>query len=116
MERTIKITRRIKNQDSFYDHFGIIDGNLKTTRYRKVLQETYEWDYYPIINFTRKHLEYLLISTQELNEEADEKRMIKEYYIKRCLLILEKINTCDVNKEEEWEELFTILKRYLREW
>tara|TARA_R110002074_G_scaffold369718_1_gene544499 strand:- start:261 stop:554 length:294 start_codon:yes stop_codon:yes gene_type:complete len=85
-------------------------------RYRKVLQETYEWDYYPIINFTRKHLEYLLISTQELNEEADEKRMIKEYYIKRCLLILEKINTCDVDKEEEWEELFTILKRYLREW
>ena len=32
MERTIKITRRIKNQDSFYDPFGIIDGNLKTTR------------------------------------------------------------------------------------
>ena len=32
MERTIKITRRIKNQDNFYDHFGIIDGNLKTTR------------------------------------------------------------------------------------
>ena len=55
-------------------------------RYRKVLQETYEWDYYPIMKFTKKHLEYLLINTQEF-EEADEKRMIKEYYIKRCLLI-----------------------------
>ena len=84
-------------------------------RYRKVLQETYEWDYYPIMKFTKKHLEYLLINTQEF-EEADEKRMIKEYYIKRCLLILEKIHTCDVDKEQEWEELFTILKRYLREW
>jgi hypothetical protein len=84
-------------------------------RYRKVLQETHEWDYYPIMKFTKKHLEYLLINTQEF-EEADEKRMIKEYYIKRCLLILEKIHTCDVDKEQEWEELFTILKRYLREW